>query len=77
MGAWDLLEGGWMEGPDSQTGGGTGWEKSLAGDGFRGLRRAISHRGDRGAVCHREPDQGAKIPYGRRLTGRRASISLR
>jgi len=39
-----------MEGPAAQTGCGSGWEKSLAGDGFEGLRRAISHRGDRGVV---------------------------
>jgi hypothetical protein len=41
-----LLEDGWMEGPAVETWGGTGWEKALAGAGFRGLRRAISHRGD-------------------------------
>jgi hypothetical protein len=40
-----------MEGPAAQTGGGTGWEKPLAGEGFEVLRRANSHRGDRGAVC--------------------------
>ena len=27
-----------------------------------GLRRAISHRCDHGAACHREPESGAKIP---------------
>ncbi len=37
--------------------GGSGWEKSLAGDGCEGLRRAISQRGDREAVCHEAPDQ--------------------
>jgi hypothetical protein len=30
-----LVEDGWMEGPAAQTGGGSGWEKSLAGAGFK------------------------------------------
>ncbi len=33
--------------PAVQTGGGSGWEKWLAGAGVRDLREAISHRGDR------------------------------
>ena len=45
-----------------QTGGGTGLEKSLAGDGFGGLGRAISHRGDHGAACHREPESEGENP---------------
>ena len=44
-----LLEG-WMEGPAAQTGGDSGLENPLAGDGFEDLRRAISHRGDCGAA---------------------------
>ena len=41
-GAGYLLEAS-MEAPAAQIGGGTRWEKSLAGDGFEGLRRAIGH----------------------------------
>jgi hypothetical protein len=51
-----------MEGPAAQTGGGTGWEKSLAGEGFVSLRREISNRGDYGAVCHEEPESGRENP---------------
>jgi len=51
-----------VEGPAAQTGGGSDWEKSLAGDGFEGLRRAISHRGDRRVVCHREPESAGENP---------------
>jgi len=40
--------------------GGTGWEKSLAGDGFRALGSPISHWADHGAVYHREPESGGK-----------------
>ena len=61
---WNLL-GGWMECPAAktmQTGGGTGLEKSLAGDGFGGLLRAIGHRGDHGAACHREPESEVENP---------------
>jgi hypothetical protein len=43
--ARNLLES-WMEGSAAQTGGGSGWEQSLAGAGFEDLRRAISNRGD-------------------------------
>ena len=45
-----------------QTGGGTGLENPLAGDGFEDLRRAISHRGDHGAACHEEPESGGENP---------------
>ena len=38
------------------------WKKSLAGDAFGGLRRAIGHRGDRGAAQHREPESGVENP---------------
>jgi len=55
LGAWNLL-GECVEGPAAQTGGGTGLENPLAGDGFEGLRRAISHRGDHEAACHEEPE---------------------
>jgi hypothetical protein len=72
IGTCDLLEG-WMERPAAKTGGGEGWEKSLAGDGFEGLRRAISHRGDRGAVCHHAPDSGRENP-GRTPTDRAAGF---
>jgi hypothetical protein len=41
IGARNLLEGVWVKGPAAETWGGTGLEKSLAGDGFAGLRRAI------------------------------------
>jgi hypothetical protein len=51
-----------MEGPAAQTGGGLGWEKSLAGVDFKGLRRAISHRDDWGAVRHEEPESGRENP---------------
>ena len=37
-----------------------GLEKSLAGDGFGGLQRAIGHRGDHGAAYHREPESGGE-----------------
>ena len=37
-------------------------EKPLAGDGFGGLRRAIGHRGDHEAACHREPESGGENP---------------
>jgi hypothetical protein len=33
-----------MEVPAAQTGGGSGWEKSLAGDGFQAQESPISHR---------------------------------
>jgi len=39
-----------------------GLEKSLAGDAFGGLRRTFGHRGDHGAVCHREPESGGENP---------------
>ena len=39
-----------VEGPAAHACGGMDWKIPLAGDGFEGLRRAISHRGDRGAV---------------------------
>jgi hypothetical protein len=65
-----------VDGPTAQIGGGTGWEKSLAGDGFEGLRRAISHRGDCGAVWQPEPGSGGEIPDGLQLAERRASIGL-
>jgi hypothetical protein len=51
-----------MEGPAAQAGGGSDWENPLAGAGFRGLRRAISHRGDRRSVCHEEPESGGDNP---------------
>jgi hypothetical protein len=51
-----------MEGPAAQVGGGSGWEKSLAGDGFGALGSPISHQGDRGAVCHEEPESGGENP---------------
>jgi len=57
----ELLEG-WMEGPAAHAGGGSGSEKSLAGDGFEGLRRAISHRGDWGAVWRQESESAAENP---------------
>jgi hypothetical protein len=53
IGTWNLLED-WMEGPTAKTGSGMGWDNPLAGDGFRTLGSPISHRGDRGAVCHHE-----------------------
>ena len=37
-----------------------GLEKSMAGDAFGGLRRAIGHRGDHGAACHRRRLIGGK-----------------
>ena len=51
-----------VEGPAAQTGGGTGCENPLASDDFRDLRRAISQRGDRGSVCHREMESGRENP---------------
>jgi hypothetical protein len=39
-----------VEGPAAQTGGGSGWEKSLAGGDFRALGSPTSHQGDWGAV---------------------------
>ena len=45
----------WMEGQAAQTGGGTGWETSLAGGGCEGRRRPIGHRGDWGPVYNRGP----------------------
>jgi hypothetical protein len=51
-----------MEGPAAQTGGGTGWENPLAGDGFRALGSPISQWGDLGAVCRREPESGSENP---------------
>jgi hypothetical protein len=50
-----------------------GVEKSLAGDGFRALGSLISHRGDRGAACHREPKSGVENP-GRTPTDRAAGF---
>ena len=46
----------------AQTGGGTGLEIPLAGDGFRALGSPISHRGDRGAACHEEPESEGQNP---------------
>ena len=64
--SWDVVvavgigcvESPWMLdwGPAAQTGGGTGLEKSLVGDGFERLRRAIGHRDDRGAAYQQEPE---------------------
>jgi hypothetical protein len=51
-----------MKGPAAQTGGGSGWEKSLAGDGFGAMGSPISHRGDWGAVWQREPESADKNP---------------
>ena len=59
IGTCDLLEG-WMEGRAAQTGGGSDWENPLAGEGFGGLGRAISSRGDRGAVCQKKPESGGE-----------------
>ncbi len=59
IGTWNLLED-WMEDPAAKTGGGTGLEKSLAGDGFQALESPISHWGDRGAACHHEPESGGE-----------------
>jgi len=39
-----------VEGPAAETWGGSGWEKSLAGNIFGVLGSPISHRGDHGAV---------------------------
>jgi len=50
-----------MEGQAAQTGGCSGWEKPLAGDGFEGLRRAISHRGERGAAYQQTRLWGLEI----------------
>jgi len=52
IGTCDLL-GESAEGLTAKNGGGAGSEKSLAGDAFGGLRRALGHRGDQGAACHR------------------------
>jgi len=62
-----------MEGPAAQTGGGAGWDKSLAGDGFGAMRSPISHRGDWGTVCHEEPESGGENP-GRTPTDRAAGF---
>ena len=51
-----------MESQAAQSGGGTGQKNPLAGDAFRALRRAISHRGDHGAVCHYETESGGENP---------------
>ena len=59
IGTCDLLEG-WMKGPAAQTGGDSGLENPLAGDGFRALGIPISHRGDYGAACHHEPESGGE-----------------
>ena len=70
IGTCDLLEG-WMEGPAAKTAdrpvAARARKTPLAGDDSGGLRRAISHRGDYGAVCHREPESGGENP-GRALT---------
>jgi len=51
-----------VEGPAAQTGGGTGLEKSLAGDGFQALGSPVNHRGDHGAVCHHGTESGGENP---------------
>jgi hypothetical protein len=35
---------------------------AVPGDAFRTLGSPISHRGDRGAVCHEEPESGSENP---------------
>jgi hypothetical protein len=51
-----------MKGPAAQTGGGSGLEKSLAGDGFGAMGSPISHRGDWGAVRQQEPESACENP---------------
>jgi hypothetical protein len=46
----------------AQTGGGTGLENPLAGDGFQALGSPISHWGDHGAACHHEPESLGENP---------------
>ena len=45
-----------------RTGGGPGWEESLAGDGFGVLESPISHRDDRGAAYQQEPELEGEKP---------------
>jgi hypothetical protein len=49
IGTCDLLEG-CMERPAAHAFGGTDWKIPLAGEGFGGCTRAISHWGGRGAA---------------------------
>ncbi len=75
IGTCDLLEG-WMEGPAAQTEdrlvAARAWRIPLAGDAFGALGSPISHRGDHGADCHREPESGGENHWmkGGLLSGR-------
>ena len=74
-----------------QTGGGTGLEIPLAGDGFQAIGSPINQRRDRGAACHEErglsgknrgfvprPDSGPALALdGKRMPSRAQTVSTR
>jgi hypothetical protein len=65
IGVCNLL-GGLMEGPPAKTAdrlvAARAWKNPLAVDDSGGLPRAISHRGDHEAACHREPESEVRNP---------------
>jgi len=65
IGTCDLLDG-WMEDPAAVTvdrpAAAQARKFPLAGDAFGALGSPISHRGDRGAACHHEPESGGENP---------------